>query len=74
LIEAKFVRSLNREGLSSLESMGVRTLSLLELQRKDAHSDQVASVNSLIALGNDCFYTEEVRASINGSFYVNKLT
>ena len=44
----------NREGLSSVKSMSISTFPILELERKDSHTNQVASVDSLIALSNNC--------------------
>jgi len=44
------------------KSMGVSTLSSLELKRQDSHADEVASVDSLVALGNHSFDTLKVWA------------
>jgi hypothetical protein len=41
------------ECLESLETYGVCTLTSIELQRQDTHAQEIASVDSLKALGND---------------------
>lgn len=60
LTKRKLVRERNCEGLCSLEAERICTLSLLELKRKDSHTDKVASMDSLVALGNDCLDTKKI--------------
>ena len=43
----------NREGLSSIKPVRVSTFSALELEWQDAHTNQVASMDSLVAQSND---------------------
>lgn len=52
----------NRELLITLEP---KTLSILlgkELKRQDSHANQIASMNSLVALSNNCLDSLKVRA------------
>jgi hypothetical protein len=44
---------INVKGFSTIKSMSVSTLSCLKLHWQDSHSNQVGSVNSLVALSND---------------------
>ena len=48
------------EGLLTCESERVSVLSILELKGKDSHAEQVRSVDSLIALGNDSLDSLEI--------------
>jgi len=52
----------NAEGLGAIKSVEVSTLTGLELHRKDTHSDEVRPVDALVALGNNCLDTLQVRA------------
>lgn len=53
--------SINREFLFASEAVRVCVLALFELKREDSHADQVASVDSLVALSNHSLDTLEVR-------------
>src|SRR5688572_10845659 len=46
------------ESLEAGEIVIRQVFTRLELQRHDAHADQVTAVNTFVALGNDGFYTE----------------
>ena len=50
------------ELLESREAERLEIYAGLELQRNDAHADQVASMNALIALCDGCFDAEESRS------------
>ena len=43
----------NGESLGSIKSVGVSTFTILELEWKDSHTNQVASVDSLVTLCDD---------------------
>jgi len=48
------------ELLGAVEAVGVSALTSLELSREHSHTNKVASVNTLVALGNDSLDTLEV--------------
>src|SRR5205809_6966875 len=52
----------NIELLEAREAERLEIFVGLELQRNDAHADQVASMNALIALCDGCFDTEKPRS------------
>lgn len=52
----------NGEGLLPSQSQALGTLSLKELKRQNAHTDEVASVDSFETLSNDDLHTEKVRS------------
>ena len=47
------------EGEIAVETESLPVLSFHELQRQNAHADQIAAVNALEAFGNDGFNTEQ---------------
>jgi len=50
------------EGLSSIKAVSISTLSGLELKWQNAHTDEVRSVNTLVALCNDSLDTLKERS------------
>jgi len=50
------------EGLLSVESEGISVLSVDEFSWEDTHTNEIRSVDSLVALSNHCLDTLEVRA------------
>ena len=54
-----FAKTYDVVGLGAIELEGLGCCSLVELEREDAHADEVGSVDTLVAGGNDCFHAEE---------------
>lgn len=52
----------NVEGFSTIQTQRVSVLSIHEFSGEDTHTDQVRSVDSLVALSNDGLDTLEVRS------------
>jgi hypothetical protein len=50
------------EGLLAGEAEGLGVLALRELEREDAHADEVGAVDALVGLGDDGLDAEEGRA------------
>src|SRR5262245_59427408 len=55
-------KAADRERLAPGEARGLGARARLELQRQDAHADQVRAVDALVALGDRGAYAEQQRA------------
>src|ERR1043166_945943 len=55
-------KQIDVERLRAVEAEGLRVRPLFELQREDAHADEIRTVDALEALRDDCSHAEGLRA------------